>query len=117
MDVRVRALETLLVRKGYVDPAAVDRLIETYEVHVGPHNGARVVARAWADPLFRDALAADATSAIASLTASQIRVLDDTQLGALTTRRLSSAVLSRAFAVVAVAAIAAIGWDLWRKLE
>lgn len=67
MDVRVRALETVLVRKGYVDPAAVDRLIETYEVHVGPHNGARVVARAWADPLFRDALAADATSAIASL--------------------------------------------------
>ncbi len=67
MDVRVRALETLLVRKGYVDPAAVDRLIETYEVHVGPHNGARVVARAWADPAFREALAADATAAIASL--------------------------------------------------
>ena len=67
MDVRVRALETLLVRKGYVDPAAVDRLIETYEVHVGPHNGARVVARAWADPAYRAALASDATAAIASL--------------------------------------------------
>ena len=67
MDVRVRALETLLVRKGYVDPAAVDRLIETYEVHVGPHNGARVVARAWADPAYRQALANDATAAIASL--------------------------------------------------
>jgi len=67
MDLRVRALETLLVRKGYVDPAAVDRLIETYEVQVGPHNGARVVARAWADPTFTDALAADATAAIASL--------------------------------------------------
>jgi nitrile hydratase len=67
MDLRVRALETLLVRKGYVDPAAVDRLIETYEHHVGPHNGARVVARAWADPNFADWLARDATAAIASL--------------------------------------------------
>ena len=67
MDLRVRALETLLVRKGYVDPAAVDRLIETYEVHVGPHNGARVVARAWADAAFADWLARDATAAIASM--------------------------------------------------
>lgn len=67
MDLRVRALETLLVHKGYVDPAAVDRLIETYEVHVGPHNGARVVARAWADPVFADGLARDATAAIASM--------------------------------------------------
>jgi nitrile hydratase subunit alpha len=67
MDLRVRALETLLVRKGYVDPAAVDRLIETYEVHVGPHNGARVVAKAWADPAYADWLARDATAAIASL--------------------------------------------------
>jgi nitrile hydratase len=67
MDLRVRALETLLVRKGYVDPAAVDRLIETYEVHVGPHNGARVVARAWSDPAYAAWLARDATAAIASL--------------------------------------------------
>lgn len=67
MDLRVRALETLLVRKGYVDPAAIDRLIETYEVQVGPHNGARVVARAWADPAYADWLAHDATAAIASL--------------------------------------------------
>ncbi len=67
MDLRVRALETLLVRKGYVDPAAIDRLIETYEVQVGPHNGARVVARAWADPAYADWLARDATAAIASL--------------------------------------------------
>jgi len=67
MDLRVRALETLLVRKGYVDPAAVDRLIETYEVHVGPHNGARVVARAWADPAYADWLARDATAAIADM--------------------------------------------------
>ena len=67
MDLRVRALETLLVRKGYVDPAAVDRLIETYEVHVGPHNGARVVARAWADPAYADWLARDATAAIAAM--------------------------------------------------
>jgi nitrile hydratase len=67
MDLRVRALETLLVRKGYVDPAAVDRLIETYEVHVGPHNGARVVAKAWADPAYAEWLKRDATAAIASL--------------------------------------------------
>ncbi|MBL8332055.1 MAG: nitrile hydratase subunit alpha [Rubrivivax sp.] len=67
MDLRVRALETLLVRKGYVDPAAVDRLIETYETRVGPHNGARVVARAWAEPAYAEWLARDATAAIADM--------------------------------------------------
>jgi nitrile hydratase subunit alpha len=67
LDVRVRALETLLVRKGYVDSAAVDRLIETYEVHVGPHNGARVVARAWSDPAYAVQLADDADAAIGAL--------------------------------------------------
>ena len=67
MDLRVRALETLLVEKGYVETAAIDRLIETYEVRVGPHNGARVVARAWADAGFANWLANDATAAIASL--------------------------------------------------
>ncbi|MCB2033705.1 MAG: nitrile hydratase subunit alpha, partial [Ottowia sp.] len=67
MDVRVRALETLLTRKGYLDPAALDRIIETYETRVGPHNGARVVARAWVDANFRRWLLADATAAIASL--------------------------------------------------
>ena len=67
MDLRVRALESLLVEKGYVDPKALDLLIETYETKVGPHNGARVVARAWADPRYRDWLLADATAAIASL--------------------------------------------------
>ena len=67
MDVRVRALETLLTRKGYLDPAALDRIIETYETRVGPHNGARVVARAWVDADFRRWLLADATAAIASL--------------------------------------------------
>lgn len=67
MDLRVRALETLLVGKGYVDPAAIDRLIETYETRVGPHNGARVVARAWADPAYAQRLAEDATAAIAEL--------------------------------------------------
>ncbi len=67
MDVRVRALETLLTRKGYLDPAALDRIIETYETRVGPHNGARVVAKAWHDPTYRDWLLRDATAAIASL--------------------------------------------------
>ncbi len=67
MDVRVRALESLLVDKGYVDPKALDALIETYETKVGPHNGARVVAKAWANADYRTWLFADATAAIASL--------------------------------------------------
>jgi nitrile hydratase len=67
MDARVRALETILVEKGYVDPAALDVLIETYETKVGPHNGARVVARAWADPAFHARLLKDATKAIGEL--------------------------------------------------
>jgi len=67
MDLRVRALETLLTEKGYVDTAAIDRLIETYETQVGPHNGARVVARAWVDAAFRQQLAQDATGAIADM--------------------------------------------------
>jgi nitrile hydratase len=66
-DARVRALESVLVEKGYVDPAALDILIETYETKVGPHNGARVVAKAWSDPLYRDWLRRDATGAIHSL--------------------------------------------------
>jgi nitrile hydratase len=67
IELRVRALESLLVEKGYVDPAALDVLIDTYETKVGPRNGARVVARAWSDPAYRDRLAADATAAIAEL--------------------------------------------------
>jgi nitrile hydratase len=67
MDLRVRALESLLVEKGYVDPAALDILIETYERNVGPRNGAQVVAKAWSDPAYRQWLLDDATAAIASL--------------------------------------------------
>ncbi len=67
MDVRVRALESLLVEKGYVDPQAIDVLIETYETKVGPRNGAQVVAKAWTDPAYRQWLLEDATAAIASL--------------------------------------------------
>ena len=67
MDVRVRALETLLTQKGYIDPAGIDRIIETYETEVGPHNGAQVVAKAWAEPEFKAWLLKDATAAIASL--------------------------------------------------
>ena len=67
MDLRVRALETVLTQKGYVDPAALDALIDTYQTRIGPRNGARVVARAWVDPAFRRWLLADATAAIASL--------------------------------------------------
>jgi nitrile hydratase len=66
-ELRVRALETILVEKGYVDPDALDLLIETYETKIGPKNGARVVAKAWVDPAFKAWLLADATAAIASL--------------------------------------------------
>ena len=67
MQLRVRALETILTEKGYVEPAALDALIEAYETKVGPHRGARIVARAWIDPQFKAALIKDATAAIASL--------------------------------------------------
>ncbi|QRF59565.1 nitrile hydratase subunit alpha [Variovorax paradoxus] len=67
MDLRVRALESVLTEKGYIEPAALDALIDTYQTRIGPRNGARVVAKAWVDPAFRDWLLADATAAIASL--------------------------------------------------
>ena len=67
MDLRVRALESVLIDKGYVDPAALDELIDTYETRIGPRNGARVVARAWVDASYRDWLLSDATAAIAWL--------------------------------------------------
>src|SRR5262245_9789690 len=67
MELRVRALESILIEKGYVDPKALDVLIETYETQVGPHNGAAVVAKAWADPLYKARLLKDATAAIAEL--------------------------------------------------
>ena len=67
MTARVRALETILVEKGLVDPAAVDAIIETYEHKVGPRNGAQVVARAWSDPAFATRLREDATGAITSM--------------------------------------------------
>jgi len=64
---RVKALESLLVEKGYVDPAALDALVETYETKIGPHVGARVVARAWVDPDFRRTLLSDAKRALTDL--------------------------------------------------
>ena len=67
MDLRVRALESVLTQKGYIDPAALDVLIDTYQTRIGPRNGARVVARAWVDREFHDWLLRDATAAIASL--------------------------------------------------
>lgn len=67
MDLRVRALETVLTEKGYIDPAALDAIIDTYQTRIGPRNGARVVAKAWVDADFRELLRRDATRAIASL--------------------------------------------------
>src|SRR5712672_968964 len=66
-ELRVRALETILSEKGYVDPKALDVLIETYETKVGPRNGAKVVAKAWTDPDYKARLLKDATAAIAEL--------------------------------------------------
>jgi nitrile hydratase len=64
---RVKALESILVEKGYVDPEAIDVIVETYETKVGPRNGARVVAKAWSDPDYLLRLREDATAAIAAL--------------------------------------------------
>ena len=64
---RVKALETLLTEKGLLDPAAIDALVETYETRIGPRNGARVVARAWTDPDYKQRLMEDGTKAIAEL--------------------------------------------------
>lgn len=64
---RVRALETILTRKGLIDPATLDDIIDTYQNRIGPRNGAMVVARAWSDPAFRAALMADATEVVADL--------------------------------------------------
>jgi len=67
MTLRVRALETILTEKGYVDLTALDLIVEAYESRIGPRNGAKVVARAWSDPLFKRALLDDATKAVATL--------------------------------------------------
>lgn len=63
----MRALQTVLAQKGYIEPATLDEIVETYEQRIGPRNGARVVAKAWSDPAFRAWLLRDATAAIASL--------------------------------------------------
>ncbi|HEU5276063.1 MAG TPA: nitrile hydratase subunit alpha [Xanthobacteraceae bacterium] len=67
MQLRVRALETILTEKGYVDPKALDLIIEAYETKIGPHNGAQVIAKAWTDPEFKRSLLADGSAAIAKL--------------------------------------------------
>jgi nitrile hydratase subunit alpha len=64
---RVKALESILIEKGYVDSTAIDVIVETYETKVGPRNGARVVAKAWSDPGYLERLRKDATAAIAEL--------------------------------------------------
>jgi nitrile hydratase len=66
-QLRVRALETILTEKGYVEPAALDAIIEAFETRIGPHNGAKVVAKAWADADFKHRLLEDATAAVSSM--------------------------------------------------
>ena len=67
MELRVRALETILVEKGYVETAALDRIVELYETKIGPHIGAQVMAKAWSDRSFRQLLFEDATKAVSTL--------------------------------------------------
>ena len=67
MDLRVRALETILVEKGYIETAALDRIVELYETKIGPHIGAQVIAKAWSDPGFRQALLDDASKAVSTI--------------------------------------------------
>ena len=64
MDLRVRALETILVDKGYIESAALDRIVELYETKIGPHIGAQVIAKSWSDPAFRQSLLDDASKAV-----------------------------------------------------
>ena len=66
-EIRVRALQSVLAQKGYVDPAALDVIVDTYQTKIGPRNGALVVAKSWTDPQFREWLLRDATAAISSL--------------------------------------------------
>ena len=67
MQLRVRALESILTEKGYVDPKALDFIVDAYETKIGPHIGARIVAKAWADPDFKRRLIENATAAVGSL--------------------------------------------------
>jgi nitrile hydratase len=67
MQLRVRALETVLTEKGYADPAALDLIVEAFETKIGPRNGAHVVARAWSDPEYRARLFCDGTAAVTEL--------------------------------------------------
>ena len=75
MESRVRALQSVLIQKCYIDPQALDVLIDTYQTQMGPRNGARVVARSWVDPQFRDWLLRDASQAIASKAWGQVSIL------------------------------------------
>src|SRR4029450_10149877 len=68
VELRVRALETILVDKGYIEPAALDRIVELYETKIGPHIGAQVIAKAWSDPAFRQSLLEDASKAVNAFT-------------------------------------------------
>src|SRR5215467_15944266 len=67
ISLRVKAVESLLIEKGLLDPSAIDKLVDAYEHKIGPHNGARVVARAWTDPPYKQRLLKDGTAAIAEL--------------------------------------------------
>src|SRR5215213_9566764 len=67
VELRVRALETILVDKGYIESAALDRIVELYETKIGPHIGAQVIAKAWSDPSFRKSLIEDASKAVATI--------------------------------------------------
>ena len=73
MALRVRAIEELLTERGIVDPTGIDRLVQLYETRIGPHNGAKAVARAWSDPEFKARLLENGTSALAELGVSGVQ--------------------------------------------
>ena len=84
IQLRVRALESILTEKGYVDSLAIDQIVQAYETKIGPHNGARIVAHAWADPDFRKRLLEDANTAIAEVVdvntlESDLKVVENTE--------------------------------------
>jgi len=83
MQLRVRALESILTEKGYVDPLALDAIVEAFEHQIGPHIGARIVARAWIDPDFKKRLLRDADEEVRSLgvaaRATHLQVLENTE--------------------------------------
>jgi len=92
MELRVRALETILVEKGYIETAALDRIVELYETKIGPHIGAQVIAKAWCDGTFKQALLDDASKAVATI-AQQVGAVGEHLIAVENTPRLHNMIV------------------------